>query len=158
MRPKEQILQNPRLKIVQAWKSGLMGYLCSRRPGHARYRLWQGGMTTRSTSALLRRTVTRHGAKCAWYKKFFWGKGNAWCSETRALSCTDTACTCGKRTAQTQPRRRKGKNDGRFLIGAAIGFLAGFEEAKTERRYEDADEEPEIYRPIPMEHTHGGED
>lgn len=41
-----------------------------------------------------------------------------------------------------------------FLIGAAIGFLAGFEEAKTERRYE----EPEIYRPIPMEHTHGGED
>ena len=25
MRPKEQILQNPRLKIVQAWKSGLMG-------------------------------------------------------------------------------------------------------------------------------------
>lgn len=27
MRPKEQILQNPRLKIVQAWKSGLMGYL-----------------------------------------------------------------------------------------------------------------------------------
>lgn len=23
---------------------------------------------------------------------------------------------------------------------------------------EDADEEPEIYRPIPMEHTHGGED
>ena len=33
-----------------------------------------------------------------------------------------------------------------FLIGAAIGFLAGFEEAKTERRYEDADEEPEIYR------------
>ena len=31
-----------------------------------------------------------------------------------------------------------------FLIGAAIGFLAGFEEAKTERRYEDADEEPEI--------------
>lgn len=43
-----------------------------------------------------------------------------------------------------------------FLIGAAIGFLAGFEEAKTERRYEDADEEPEIYRPIPMEHTHGG--
>ena len=37
-------------------------------------------------------------------------------------------------------------------------FLAGFEEAKTERRYEDADEEPEIYRPIPMEHTHGGED
>lgn len=35
-----------------------------------------------------------------------------------------------------------------FLIGAA----------KTERRYEDADEEPEIYRPIPMEHTHGGED
>ena len=45
-----------------------------------------------------------------------------------------------------------------FLIGAAIGFLAGFEEAKTERRYEDADEEPEIYRPIPMEHTHGGED
>ena len=44
-----------------------------------------------------------------------------------------------------------------FLIGAAIGFLAGFEEAKTERRYEDADEEPEIYRPIPMEHTHGGE-
>ena len=45
-----------------------------------------------------------------------------------------------------------------FLIGAAIGFLAGFEEAKTERRYEDADEEPDIYRPIPMEHTHGGED
>ena len=45
-----------------------------------------------------------------------------------------------------------------FLIGAAIGFLAGFEEAKTERRYEDADEEPEIYRPIPMEHTPGGED
>ena len=45
-----------------------------------------------------------------------------------------------------------------FLIGAAIGFLAGFEEAKTERRYEDADDEPEIYRPIPMEHTHGGED
>lgn len=42
-----------------------------------------------------------------------------------------------------------------FLIGAAIGFLAGFEEAKTD---EDADEEPEIYRPIPMEHTHGGED
>lgn len=52
----------------------------------------------------------------------------------------------------------EGENDGRFLIGAAIGFLAGFEEAKTERRYEDADEEPEIYRPIPMEHTHGGED
>lgn len=23
---------------------------------------------------------------------------------------------------------------------------------------EDADDEPEIYRPIPMEHTHGGED
>lgn len=45
-----------------------------------------------------------------------------------------------------------------FLIGAAIGFLAGFEAAKTERRYEDADEEPEIYRPIPMQHTHGGED
>ena len=45
-----------------------------------------------------------------------------------------------------------------FLIGAAISFLAGFEAAKTERRYEDADEEPEIYRPTPMEHTHGGED
>lgn len=45
-----------------------------------------------------------------------------------------------------------------FLIGAAISFLAGFEAAKTERRYEDADEEPEIYCPIPMEHTHGGED
>ena len=33
MRPKEQILQNPRLKIVQAWKSGLMGYLLQPQAG-----------------------------------------------------------------------------------------------------------------------------
>ena len=36
-----------------------------------------------------------------------------------------------------------------FLIGAAIGFLAGFEEAKTERRYEDADEGRKSTAPSP---------
>lgn len=115
MRPKEQILQNPRLKIVQAWKSGLMGYLLQPQAGPREVSVvarWDDD-TEHVSVAAQNRDPTQGEMRMV--QEIFGARGNAWCSETRALSCTDTACTCGKRTAQTQPRRRKGKNDGRFF-------------------------------------------
>ena len=45
-----------------------------------------------------------------------------------------------------------------FLTGAPMAFLAGLEEPKPDRRYEDEEEEPKISPPTPMEHPPGGED
>lgn len=45
-----------------------------------------------------------------------------------------------------------------FLIGAAVGLAAGYEAARAGQRYEDTDTEPVVYRPVPMEHTHGGDE
>lgn len=140
MRPKEQILQNPRLKIVQAWKSGLMGYLLQPQAGPREVSVvarWDDD-TEHVSVAAQNRDPTQGEMRMV--QEIFWGEG--------------------ERVVQRNPRFKL-HGHGLHLWkenGAAIGFLAGFEEAKTERRYEDADEEPEIYRPIPMEHTHGGED
>ena len=108
MRPKEQILQNPRLKIVQAWKSGLMGYLLQPQAGPREVSVvasWDDD-TEHVSVAAQNRDPTQGEMRMV--QEIFWGEGE------RVVQ-RNPRCTCGKRTAQTQPRRRKGKNDGRFF-------------------------------------------
>lgn len=75
MRPKEQILQNPRLKIVQAWKSGLMGYLLQPQAGPREVSVvasWDDD-TEHVSVAAQNRDPTQGEMRMG--QEIFWGKG-----------------------------------------------------------------------------------
>ena len=75
MRPKEQILQTPRLKIVQAWKSGLMGYLLQPQAGPREVSVvarWDDD-TEHVSVAAQNRDPTRGEMRMV--QEIFWGKG-----------------------------------------------------------------------------------
>lgn len=115
MKSIEEMKSNPRLLVVKEGFDGLMGYL-----HHPRYRLhavaiiasWGGGWEHVSVS-LSNRCPTWE--EMCMVKDIFWGEDECviqFRPRVRISTSARTACTCGRRSAQSMSCRRKSSFEG----------------------------------------------